>query len=221
MAKIRVGDIEIDGSQITIGGRQVTTQSSGHMLTTGTGAPVAPTPPNALATTPPAPNPRNDLAKFPGSPALWVLAGAGLFAYASLFATVPYFLYLGLGLSVLGIMKNRALREEKRHLQRLEQQKQLLLETALAPTLEKIRRALDEVSTTRTVEQLAQQTRIPQPELLRGLVCLRDQAEVTEDLDVESGEWVYSLVRRPLPAQNLDARLAALEEEEAAVPSRR
>ena len=219
MAKIRVGDIEIDGSQISIGGRQVTAQSSTHIVITNAPAPVAQTPPHALATTPPAP--KNDLAKLPGRPALWVLAGLSLFAFSTLFATIPYFMYLGLGLSVMGVMKNRALREEARQLTQQAQQRQLQLEAALAPTLEKLRRALADATATLTVEQLGQRVRLPQPELLRGLVCLRDQGEVTEDLDTESGEWVYSLVRRQLPPQDLDARLAALEEQEVNVTNRR
>jgi hypothetical protein len=221
MAKIQVGDIEIDGSQITIGGRQVTGQSSTHVAITNAPAPVTPAPTNALATTPPAPTPRNDLVKLPGRPALWVLAGASLFVSATLFVTIPYLLYLGLGLSVIGVLKNRALREEAHQLRQLEQRKQLQLEAALTPTLEKLRRALGEATSTLTIEQLAQRVRLPQPELLRGLVCLRDRAEITEDLDTESGEWVYSLVRRHLPAQDLDTRLNALQEQEANAPTRR
>jgi hypothetical protein len=218
MTKIRVGDIEIDGSQITIGGQQMTSQSANHVVVT---TPPAPTPQTRTSPQPPPAQPNTDLAKLPGRPMLWFLAGMSIFVHSAFFAavTVPYFIYLGLGISVLGILKQRAHREDARHQHRLEKQKQLQLEAALAPTLEKLRSVLSEASRPLTIEQLSECVELTQAELLRGLAHLRAQAELIEDLDTESGEWVYSLTRRQLPPQDLDARLAALEE--ANTPGRR
>ena len=51
---------------------------------------------------------------------------------------------------------------------------------------------------------------LPEPTVVRTLAFMRARQEVSEDLNVDTGEWYY-VANRALPApRDLDDRLAAL-----------
>ncbi|HWO17321.1 MAG TPA: hypothetical protein VNO30_01045 [Kofleriaceae bacterium] len=230
MSRLRVGDIEIDGSNITIGGvPQIPTAPKPGAIAPGTTALVTTTPgTTALVTTTPAtaalvtttpgalaprsPEGLDALASFPIGHRLLVGAGSGLaVAAAALLATteavaaVPL-LFSGIGGVVVGILKRRALR--RRDAAQARSQERELGEHAA-----RLRPLLAEARPEQTIEWIVEKSGLPEVTVVRTLAFMRDRHDVTEELNTETGEWYYGATLSLPPAtRHLDERLAALEQ---------
>jgi hypothetical protein len=202
---IRIGDIEIDGQEVRIGGSH-------------------PVPPvfvsQALVpqATPQPPAVTGSLKALPVRGVSLIRAGAVLFvAGILLFALAPpasilaFVLHVmpltaGAGALGLGIMKKT---EEARELQAARRRG----EAELALHADRVRGALTESRPEQTVEWIAATLSLPEPTVVRVLDRLRKQGEIEEELNVDNGEWYYFAASRPDPVRgDLEARMAALED---------
>jgi hypothetical protein len=210
MARLRVGDIEIDGSNITIGGvPQIPAAPNAGPGTamTRTATPGAITP----SSSPPTPDGLDALATIPIGHRLLVGAGGGLaVAAGTLLATtqavaaVPL-LCSGIGAIVVGLLKRRAL--GRRAAARTRAQ-----ERELGALAERLRPLLGEAKPEQTIEWIAERSGLPEAEVVRTLAFMRDRHEVAEELNTETGEWYYGrTLALPAASLHLDERLAALE----------
>jgi hypothetical protein len=220
VARLRVGDIEIDGQNITMGGRRMTTGT--RVETT-----LAPRPEAALAPPRQEPSslarrgPEDELAaleRLPGSPRTLVAGGlammllgvvAAIFAgspsLAVIFASGGFLLPMGAGVAGLGVFKTRLTRRRR-------SRDAARIEAEMQPEIERVRATLSEGPIGPTVEEIAQRVSLPQGKVVRALAWLRERGEVLEELNTETGEWFYCLAP-PLErrAKDLDSRLEALE----------
>jgi hypothetical protein len=209
MARLRVGDIEIDGSNITIGGvpqiPAAPNASTGMAMTT---TPKAIT----LASSPRTPDGLDALANVPFGHRLLVGAGGGLVAVAvtllavtQVVAAVPL-LFTGIGVVVVGLLKRRALGRQAAARTRAEAQE-------LGDHAARLRPLLGEAKPEQTVEWIAERSGLPEEAVVRTLVFMRDRHEAVEELNTETGEWYYGLpLALPAASRDLDERLAALEQ---------
>lgn len=225
MSRLRVGDIEIDGSNITIGGvPQIPTAPSPGtgvaMTVTTTTTPTTPVT-TALTTTTPgalapagarrAPEGLDALAQFPIGHRLLMGAGGGVAAAAAtllatteVVAAVPL-LFSGIGGIVVGILKRRALRRQAAARAQAD-------ERELGEHAARLRPLLSEARPEQTVEWIVERTKLSEATVVRTLAFMRDRHEVTEELNTETGEWYYgSALSLPAASLHLDERLAALD----------
>ena len=228
MARLRVGDIEIDGTNVTIGGVpqapvdprggvsvSITTTSTtvGGRAQATTLARQSPTTlatpnPTALATRPApagleglADLPVGDTVLFGGGTALIAVAIALMAATAA--ATGSWALFPGLGAIVVGFLRRRAvaLRAARQERERARD---------LGGHAEALRALLTDHNQDQTIEWIVSKSGLPEPTVVRTLAFMRARQEVSEDLNVDTGEWYY-VANRALPApRDLDDRLAAL-----------
>jgi hypothetical protein len=197
VARIRVGDIEIDGDRVRIGGQEM-----------GAPRPVAPPP---AADAPPFP--------FPGSPralgiagAVVALAGLGLTLRPGAPPGIAGFVLgggalipFGVGLLVLAVLKRRALAQQAAQLR-------IAAERRLEPVLAQVRQALAGEGRDHTFEWIVARTRALEADVARALGLLRDRRQVLEELDTDTGDFYYVLAAPEPPAGgSLDDRLRALE----------
>jgi hypothetical protein len=225
MSRLRVGDIEIDGSNITIGGvpQIPAAPKPGTGVATGVAMTVTTTttPTTALVTTTPtaitpAGSPRTPegldaLASFPIGHRLLVGAGGGLAAAAAtllatteVVAAVPL-LFSGIGGVVVGILKRRAVHRQAAARARAD-------ERELGEHAARLRPLLGEAKPEQTVEWIVERSGLPEATVVRTLAFMRDRHDVTEELNTETGEWYYgATLSLPAATRHLDERLAALE----------
>jgi hypothetical protein len=227
--RIRIGDIEIDGQDVRIGGGASAPQTYGPQTygpqtygpqTYGpqTHAPQAP--PTALV-----PQATSLAASRPGSlkmlpvrgkvliqfGAVLLLAGILLFAAAPPASILSFLLHvlpltLGGGTLGLGVMKRL---EEGRE----RQAARLLVEAEIAPHVERILGVLREPRAEQTVEWIVAKLQLPEATVVRVLDRLRKQGDIEEELNVDNGEWYYFVRpdRSDTVRGDLESRLAALE----------
>jgi hypothetical protein len=221
MARLRVGDIEIDGTNVTINGvPQAPVSASGGVSVSITMTPArtvatrpdAPT--TALATTTPA-SPPTGLDAFADLP----VGDAVLFGGGALLLVITFFvfavtgagawgLFAGVGAIVAGVVRRRAIaaRAVRRERER---------ELELRGHVDKLRALLAAQNQDQTIEWIVAKSGLPEPTVVRTLALMRARQEVSEDLNVDTGEWFYVAARAlPPGTRDLDDRLAVLEEEE-------
>ena len=196
MSRIRVGDITIDEGSVQIGGAEP-------------GRPAA-------AAVRPAPSPLPSLVRRIPVPPL-VLAGAGaamLAAGTAVNVLVGVFsdpltalarggilAPLGFGMLVLAglttVLRRRPAAE---------------LVSALGGDVDghvaRLRPLLDAVPAACTVAALATRAGWPEPTVVRVLALMRERGEVSEELDLDTGQFYYTT--RTLPPRDLQSRLATL-----------
>jgi hypothetical protein len=199
---IRIGDIEINGQEVRIGGEL----HGPHTFA-----------PHALVPQPPAPPTALSLKMIPVRAASLIQLGATLIVAGILwFALAPPAWILALLLHVLpltvgagalglGVMKRL---EETREQQAARRRS----DAELALHAQRVRGALQEPRPEQTVEWITATLGLPEATVVRVLDRLRKQGEIEEELNVENGEWYYFAVARPDPVRgDLEARVAALE----------
>lgn len=205
--RIRLGDIEIDGNVVRIGG--VPQVPGPHALIVQT---------SSLDTSAPPPeaSPLPSLKALPVSGQFLLRAGAlvllggiaalAVFPPASFLSLLLHLLPLpfGAGLLGLGVIKRAEERRELRAAQRRD-------EAELAPHIGRVRGALSEPKPEQTVEWLAAKLRLPEATVVRVLDRLRKRGEIEEELNIDNGEWYY-FSRRELAAGrgDLESRMAEL-----------
>lgn len=227
--RIRIGDIEIDGQDVRIGGGASAPQTYGPQTygpqtygpqTYGpqTHAPQAP--PTALVpqATSLAPSRPGSLKMLPVRGkvliqfgAVLLLAGILIFAVAPPASILSFLLHvlpltLGGGTLGLGVMKRL---EEGRE----RQAARLLVEAEIAPHVERILGVLREPRAEQTVEWIVAKLQLPESTVVRVLDRLRKQGDIEEELNVDNGEWYYFVRpdRSDTVRGDLESRLAALE----------
>lgn len=237
MARLRVGDIEIDGNQVRIGGRELTpgqpaqstqsapsTQAAGTALVRQGSAALAHTSGTALAPgqraqLAPKPETPQALARLPGSDGLWMGGGLALailglcvFVLGGSFDLVSYLFHGGLLIPMgLGFAYMGYL---KRVGQRtLQNEAQARDDAELAEPMRRIRGLLQAPPEREpTIEKMTARLGLPEATVVRALVRLRDRGEVKEELALDTGEWFYVLAPPGDEGpRDLDARLAELE----------
>ena len=230
MAKLRVGDIEIDGDRISIGGHQMTGEMTGPATRPSSSSSVmvvtSPAPPRALV---PAPaqvgagghslDGLAGLEKLPvkgttliGGGAIGMAAGSLLLLFASAPHDLISFAFhggllvtAGAGVAGLGALKQLAM-------SRARARETAQAEAELGPLIDQLRGLLHEPHKTQTVEWIAGALGAGEAKAVRALAHMRRTGELREDLNVDSGEYFYYL-EAPEPARlrGLDDRLADLE----------
>ena len=208
MARLRVGDIEIDGSNVTIGGvPQIPAAPPGKP-----GVAITKTTTTALARPPAAADGLDGLASFPIGHRLLIGGGGGLaVAAAAVVAatqavTAAPLLVSGVGAIVVGLLKRRALRRRAATRARAEAEE-------LGGYATRLRPLLGQAKHEQTVEWIAERAGLPEATVVRTLVFMRDRDEIVEELNTETGEWYYGApLALPAAPRALDERLAALEQ---------
>jgi hypothetical protein len=211
MARLRVGDIEIDGANVTIGGvPQIPATPPAKA-----GVAITKTTTTALArpsSPPPAAEGLDALASFPIGHRLLIGGGGGLaVAAAAVVAatqavTAAPLLVSGVGAIVVGLLKRRALRRRAAVRARAEAEE-------LGGYAARLRPLLGEARAEQTVEWITARSGLPEAAVVRTLVFMRDRAEIVEELSTETGEWYYGApLALPAAPRALDERLAALEQ---------
>ena len=202
--RVRIGDIEIDGPVVRIGG-----QPAPQVYVPQELVPPAP-PPGQARTESLKPLPVSGLALIQLG-AVLLLAGIVVFAVAPPASILSFMLHvlpltLGGGSLGLGVVKKL---EDGRRLQA----DRLLGEAELAPHVERVRAALSEPRPEQTVEWVATTLQLPEATVVRALDRLRKQGDIEEELSLESGDWYYfARSRNTEPVRrDLEARMAALE----------
>ncbi len=207
MAKLRVGDIEIDGSNVRI---HRTGDSPGVTAISQT-----PSPPVAQT----APTQRG-LADIPGAASTYMavgglLAGLGvaLITLLGVSGASDFLLHGGvllpggLGLFLLGVLLSRS-RATKAQ-EDAAKQRQTAVEFA-----ETIMGELSDPDERVSIEELTKRIPLTETELLRGMQHLIDQKLLQEDLDLDTGDWSYRRAEtaEPEPSGSVAERLSALED---------
>lgn len=214
MARLRVDEIEINGSQVTIGGASLVTHEP-PATRAATPAPVA-----AQAIGPGAlPEFTALLVRFPVPGRVLMLLGAllcvgGLFAFlrsANPHDIIHYLFGWGLvssaGATLTGVGAAKGLLQS-RH----EREERRALEAALAPLLPRLRALLKTPDPAQTVAWIAKRLGTSEELVVRALAALRDQGELQEELNTENGEWFYCTSTWRLKGpRDLDARLCEQE----------
>ena len=231
MAKLRVGDIEIDGDRISIGGQQMTgrpvaTTSVSTSSLVALGRPIAPPALQSQAQSQPESLPAlssidalQNLERLPVKSSLLLAGGLAASAVGSvmlLLTSAPLdvigFVFHG-GLLVtggLGVMGLGALKEVATT--RGKALRQARDRAELMPIVEKLRALLVQPHKTQTVEWIAQALGETEPKTVRALAHMRETGELREDLNLDGGEYFYYLEAPELPRlRGLDDRLSDLE----------
>jgi hypothetical protein len=204
MSQLRIGDIEIDGSRVTIG-------SPAPTRSDGTAAPLAlPKPPAAQHPT----DALKGLDELPIPPRWAVAAGlvSMLIGLAGLVWWRPAttwaflleggsFITFGLGLVTFGGL--RAWR-----INRLRDEGAREFEIALTPTIDRLRVLLAQPDPSHGFEWIRDQTQLPHETLLRAMGSLRASGDLVEEFNEITNDWHYFCAPSGL---TLDARLRALE----------
>jgi hypothetical protein len=226
--RIRVGDIELDGQDIRIGGQSVlpgSSQSQVHVQVSGQAGQVIvqqrsiqpqPQPQGQSRELVVREVPTESLALLPSSAAMLPTGGALLLVAAVLWAVFPVgslaalALHVlpsvfGLGLLGLGIAKRS---EEHRLLEAAKARD----DAELGPHVELVRAALAAQNPEQTVEWLTARLGLPEATVVRVLDRLRRAGEVEEELNVDSGDWYYFARRQLGEGRDLASRMAALKQ---------
>jgi DNA-binding MarR family transcriptional regulator len=202
--RVRIGDIEIDGPVVRIGG-QPTPQVYVPQELVLQAPPPAPARPDPFMALPV----RGRVLIQLG--AVLLLAGIVLFAVAppaSILAFLLHVLPLTVGGGSLGLGVIKQLEEGRQR-----QAARLLGEAEIAPHVERIRAALSEPRPEQTVEWIATSLQLPEATVVRALDRLRKQGDIEEELNIDNGEWYYFARPRDTDSvrRDLEARMAALE----------
>lgn len=250
MARLRVGDIEIDGSEVKIDGKVVAGGSRapapGTAVVVSGHASAGSTPSNAVAllssqqlvvrspgaiiapqTNGLGPRGGNDLLrKLPPTGKMVVMGGvlAGLGALlvglnlgaldpVSFLSGGGVLLPLGVGVITLGLMKRGVLKRQAA-------EEGARLDAELAECMSRLRGLLADSRPTQTVEWIVHNLGLPEATVLRALERLRARGELVEELNEDTDDWYYHVAPTPTEfedppaeAQDLDARLARLEQQ--------
>lgn len=209
MARLQVGDIQIDGSDIRIGGRNPgLPEAAGTDARTGTGTDVS----QAVRV----------LDHIPFSPRTLVMAGLAAVIAGTVVNVVlgawndplgvlvrgGILAPLGVGIVMLGAAKQYLRRKpEVRHRAALGADADRYLDT--------LRQILAQPSPQQTIGWIGQRTGWPEADVVHALALLRTRGELLEEIDLESGEFYYVAQPQPLtlgPA-DLDTRLGNLTPE--------
>ena len=208
MSQLRVGDIEIDGSRVTISPRSAEVSAFGHRQP-GQDASSVPVPTSARA-------PLDPLEALDQLliPAKWT-ARAGLASLAlgvgGLLWSPPSdvftflfhggaFVSLGLGLVVVGRLQRVRLKQREADAARSEL-------TALAPVIERLSSLLVEPDPSHTFEWIRDETRLPSDLLVKALAIMRDRKDLVEEYSDVTAAWHYFSSPHTL---NLESRLRTL-----------
>jgi len=237
MARLRVGDIEIDGSNVTIGGvPQIPTASGGSpgaapgtalvvasragpgtavTVTHRAGAQTALVPSSkttALAGSPPAAEGLDALATFPiGHPAL--IGGGAVLAVAALILLVSLQAVIGAPLVFTGLGAMTIGVLKRRALARRAAASTEAQERELTEHAARLRPLLGEAKPEQTVEWIVERSGLPEAAVVRTLVFMRDRDEIMEELNTETGDWYYGQpLALPAIPRALDERLAELDQ---------
>jgi hypothetical protein len=215
MARLRVGDIEIDGSNVTIGGvPQTPATPATPTARAGVAITKTPTTTTTALARPQAPPPAEGLdalATFPIGHRLLIGGGGLAIAAAAVVAatqavTAAPLLVSGVGAIVVGLLKRRALRRRAAARARAEAEE-------LGDHASRLRPLLGEAKAEQTIEWITERSGLAEAAVVRTLVFMRDRGEIVEELNTETGEWYYgSPLALPAAPRALDERLAALEQ---------
>ena len=208
MATLRVGDIEIRDGDVRIQGRTLTVSPPRNSALAGLGTETTS---------------RGEglelLNRLPVRPA-WLMASGATLAVGGILAVllaggpigVLTFIFggglcisTGAGLAALGFLKHRVqgVSQQRRRLQ---------VEAELAPVMARLKAALATGQTKPTVESLVADLALPEAAVVRSLIHLRDEGVVREELDLDTGNWFYSLNDTGAPApRDLNSRLKDIE----------
>lgn len=212
MSRLRVGDIVIDGTDVSIGG--VTMTGRAQALS-------APQPRSSRPSSHPVlPGP---IARLVANlrPRHLTMFGGGLAAVgAALLVLGPavdgvlafvfgggLFLTAGGGAAAAGLLLTWSARERATEALRSE-------EAALAAGVARLRSILRGAGADQTYERLVKRSGLSESMVVRSLRALRDSGELIEDLNTETGDFFYALqpVERPVVApRNLEDRIGELE----------
>ena len=211
--KLRVGDIEMDSEGGVELHRPASVRPRGrgavvsHVVVTGAGRtggpqPGTPSPLSHPTTREPSPA-RLRLVGWLGLGGAAVAAGAVFFALP---ATSP--LALGLSLPILGLFAGGLVaRRVAGRVERERARLQAAQDDALATPVEAVLRGATEPL---TVETLTERAGAPEAEVVRGLARLVERGRATEDLDLDTGHFVYrwgsDLLDAETPPEALDIR---------------
>jgi hypothetical protein len=231
--RIRVGDIELDGQDIRIGGQSVlpgSSHSQVHVQVSGQAGQAGQVIVQQRSIQPaphgqPQPQPRElavrdapteSLALLPSSAALLPTGGALLLVAAVLWAVFPVGSLMALALHVLpsvfglGLLGLGIAKRSEEH--RLREAARARDDAELAPHVERVRAALAAQNPEQTVEWLTAQLGLPETTVVRVLDRLRRAGEVEEELNVDSGDWYYFARRQLGEGRDLASRMAALKQ---------
>lgn len=199
MARLRVGDIEIDGTRVTIGGADPVRPPSAPR------GPVQPGNYRLLRLLQRLPVPASALLAVGV-----VLAAAGTVVNAVVGVTADPFgalvrggvlAPLGFGVTCVALLKAYLARRPD-----------IPLAAALGGDpegyVERLRPLLHGEPLLRTVPALAGRAGWPESTVVRVLALMRERGEVEEDVDLDTGEFCYAIAS--FPPRNLDARLGTL-----------
>jgi hypothetical protein len=211
MAKLRVGDIEIDGSNVRIGGELLTGGESIVRQTPGTPTPRPTNVPNPVL---PIASPfliGGGIALMIGGVALYVLSGSwSLSAFLFRGGLLASF---GAGVTTLGVLKQIGLRQRRAAEARSGRER-------LQHDIETIARSLSAAHMSNTLERIGQRTGLAPRRVVEVLAAMREVGRIKEDLNVDTGEWYYTLPP-PEPknlegdiSKSLDEHLRDMKEEE-------
>lgn len=201
MAKLRVGDILIEGDRIEIAGRPVSTASARSRLPTNPrGQSIGP-----LLWLAHLPIPTRVLGAAGGTLAIvgFLVALRGVPWQDPISAVFPGGLLLAIGAGcVAAAVLKEAVRRGSLDLNRI------ALGAESDAVLARIRRVIKPGAKHQTVEWIERQLQLDEPSVVRALALLRDRGDVVEELDTDAGEFYY----RPSPRdpQDLDTRLSAI-----------
>lgn len=188
MAKIKVGDIVIDGQDITIKAQDHHGQGADLGVTTYS-AVQSSTSPGPI----PPPSSSVSLRQIPFPPLAWygigasalAAAGIGTFVLGASILLVPL-VSIGLGCLGLGFLKRRDLKHHA--LLQTEKEKQLFKARS-----ERVVSLLDNPARTHTVEWLVEKSGMTEETLEATLYQLVESGVVSEELSEDTGEWYYFL----------------------------
>jgi len=219
MASLKIGDIEIDGSRVSIDGRPMTggEPSPGGQLVRREPEPLV------AAARAPIGDSLAPLGELPFRPRTWITAGVAVAACGVLalvlhgsLDVVTYVFGGGLLVSIggalagLGVLKRLAKRRAKERRIREE-------DAVVAPVVERLRALLREANAEQSVAWIARQTALAEPIVVRALARLRESGELREELNEQTGDWYYVHVPGEPPpprARDLDSRLDEIQRSE-------
>jgi hypothetical protein len=207
MAKLRVGDIVIDGANVRIGGTPI-----------GQRVPALPRPAGEEISLREPSTPRLPVRSMVvpvAGAALSILGVLQLAATANPFSLQAYLFHGGLllcagaGLLALSTTQRWLARRAARVHRDAE-------ERLVLASLDAIRAVLRRPSPENTIERIVSRSAVTFPTAVRALAVLRKRRELREELNTDTGEWYYAVesapVEEPVP-RNLDEHLAELKKE--------
>jgi hypothetical protein len=200
MSRLRVGDIEIDGSNVRIGAGDAEPVPSSSRRRPSI---------RALAILLRFPLPARAIGWFGGAAAI---AGALTVIPSVLVGRVSHGLVLGgwlstFGVACIAVASLKGLLESGRV-----DINRIALGDETRALLERARIVLSRDESHQTVTWIQTQTGWPEADVIRVLTLLRTRGELVEDLNDETGEFYYHVV--PRGSSDLNARLDSLNKED-------